>query len=396
MHTLRYFLLGAAFSVSAAPCCQAVVVTWNAPALDTWTYPAASSPGSRTLGPTFITSPGSDENGQFLPSSGRDPARRGMSIAAFDTSTEITAGFAPARYAITSVTVTFTMQQATGGSILYDDTPDTNAELLADYLSGDIDAGRPIELYGVGFQAGHVGFDLGTGDPENVLFAENEYPYSPGDATGVLVAYPIASNEQGEYVDVSNSLTVGYSATAPGNVTAPFDPTPWAIGKVPGLNNGDAVPTNTTFTFDVDLAQPGVREYMQEALATGAVGFYLSSLHFAGDPHNGFTLPYPQWYLKEFPAQFGGVAPTLTIDYEIVSTPGDFDNDGDVDADDLALWQAGYGGEYSGRDFLEWQRNFTGLSAAAIASVPEPAGATLIVASVAVLSLAYRRKDSPR
>lgn len=395
MRSMCTFLLGAALVAIAAPHSPAVVTTWSSPALDSWTYPAVSSPGSRTLGPTFLTSPGTDENGQFLPSSSRDPMRRGMSFVAFDTSTEITTGYTPTRYTINSVTVTFTMQQSTGGSILYDDTTDTNAELLADYWSGDIDTARPVELFGVGFQAGNIGFDLGSGDPDNNLFSENEYPYYPGGASGVLVAYPLVMDANGNQVDVSNSMSGGYSATAPDNTTAPFDPVPWAIGKVPGLNNGDPVPANTTFTFDVDLEQFGVREYVQESLSTGALGFYLSSLHFAGDPHNGFTLPYPQWYLKEFPAQYGGIAPTLAIDYELASLPGDFDNDGDVDTTDLATWQAGYGSQYSGADFLVWQRNFTGPLSAAAQAVPEPT-AGMLAACISLLCVMRRRKDSSK
>jgi hypothetical protein len=391
MRNIRIFLLAGASIVVTTPYCPAVVTTWNAPALDSWTYPAGGSPGSRTLGPTFLTSPGADENGQFLPSSSRDPVRRGMTFVAFDTATAISPGYTPTRYSLNSVTVTFTMQQATGGSILYDDTPDTNAELLADYLSGDIDTARPMELYGVGFQAEHTGFDLGAGDPEGELFSENEYPYSPGDASGVLVAYPLVIDANGNNVDVSNSLSGGYSATTPDNTTAPFDPAPWAIGKVPGLNNGDPVPANTTFTFDVDLEQPGVRDYVQEALSTGALGFYLSSLHFAGDPHNGFTLPYPQWYLKEFPAQYGGIAPTLRIDYDLASTPGDFDNDGDVDNDDLAEFQTGYGTQYDGRDLLSWQRNFTGPLSAAAQAVPEPS-TLLLIGAVTLSGVANPRR----
>ena len=377
MQNLGKVMLAAAIVASWPLTSHAEVASWNAPALDTWTYPAGGSPGSRTLGPTFLTSPGTDDNDQFLPSSARDPARRGMSFAAFETATLITAGLSPTRYSVSSVTVTFTMQQATTGVIHYDDTPDTNSELLADYLSGDIDTARPMELYGVGFQADHVGFDLGGGDAEGELFSEDEYPYSPTDATGVLVAYPIASNESGNYVDVSNSLTGGYSATAAGNETTAFDPVPWAIGTVAGLNNGDVIPTNTTFTFSIDLELPGVTEYVQQALSGGSLGFYLSSLHFPGDPHNGFTVPYPQWYLKEFPAQFGGIAPTLEVNFEIVSLPGDFDDDGDVDADDLADWQEGYGTQYDGRDFLTWQRNYTGSQGAALQAVPEPASATI-------------------
>ncbi len=60
----------------------------------------------------------------------------------------------------------------------------------------------------------------------------------------------------------------------------------------------------------------------------------------------------------------------------------DFDNDGDVDSEDLHDpiygWEARFGNTVDGSDFLEWQRQFTGnLSSTVIASVvvPEPSGA---------------------
>ena len=59
-----------------------------------------------------------------------------------------------------------------------------------------------------------------------------------------------------------------------------------------------------------------------------------------------------------------------------VTLPGDFDGDGNVDDDDLAVWKSGYGGNYSGGDFLSWQRYF-GQSIGAIAAVPEPAAGVL-------------------
>lgn len=69
--------------------------------------------------------------------------------------------------------------------------------------------------------------------------------------------------------------------------------------------------------------------------------------------------------------------------------PGDFDEDGDVDGDDLTTWQAAYGvsgdadadedGDSDGVDFLIWQRN---VNNATIAAVPEPASAMLAVLAV--------------
>jgi DNA-binding beta-propeller fold protein YncE len=70
--------------------------------------------------------------------------------------------------------------------------------------------------------------------------------------------------------------------------------------------------------------------------------------------------------------------------------PADFDTDGDVDGDDLALWETAYGldgsadadfdGDSDGNDFLLWQRQYTGdLSplASPAAAVPEPAAVVL-------------------
>ena len=327
------------------------VATWDSPSLDVWTYPAAGDPGGGIFGPTFLSEPGLDEFDQLLPQTGSDPMRRGMTFAGFGTSDDITPNLLPSRYQIHSVTVTFRMgETALGGTIHYDDTPESNAELQDDYVTGNIDTARPMELYGAGFQAGFTGFDCAA-DPGDMPFSESTYPYqdpnpeapTPTTDDDVLAVYPLGSDGAGQYVDVSNSLSGGYSATAPGNTTAPFEPTPWAVGTAAGLNPGDAIPDDQTFSFALDLGLPGVAEYVQQGLSDGALGFYLSSQHFPGDYHSGQGIPYPRWYTKEFPTQYGGEAPTLTVDYTILPLPGDFDDDGDVDADDLAQWEGDFG-----------------------------------------------------
>lgn len=71
------------------------------------------------------------------------------------------------------------------------------------------------------------------------------------------------------------------------------------------------------------------------------------------------------------------------------SSPADFNNDGKVDAADLAIWQGGYStgvdgdangdGVTDGRDFLVWQRDFGDASLYAPAVVvPEPGALVLI------------------
>ncbi|MEM8947099.1 MAG: hypothetical protein AAGD11_18140 [Planctomycetota bacterium] len=83
------------------------------------------------------------------------------------------------------------------------------------------------------------------------------------------------------------------------------------------------------------------------------------------------------------------------LGYDVLSTlaseplsPADFDEDGDVDGNDLATWTGGYGidstgdadedGETSGSDLLIWQREFQQQVAGSLAlAVPEPSSTTL-------------------
>jgi len=72
----------------------------------------------------------------------------------------------------------------------------------------------------------------------------------------------------------------------------------------------------------------------------------------------------------------------------IGTQPGDFDFDGDVDDQDLAMWQLGYGtpGGYTGADFLIWQENLgAGVDPVQGASVPEPTTAMLLLIGISCL-----------
>ena len=86
------------------------------------------------------------------------------------------------------------------------------------------------------------------------------------------------------------------------------------------------------------------------------------------------------------------------VQLEVVEVPmfsADFDNDGDVDGDDLAQWEGDFGGPGSdadmdgdsdGSDFLDWQRQFGSgvppLASVQGSAVPEPS--TLLLAGLAL------------
>ena len=98
---------------------------------------------------------------------------------------------------------------------------------------------------------------------------------------------------------------------------------------------------------------------------------------------------------------------------EIFSDPfvqlaGDFDNNGAVDGNDLAVWKTAFGstgaadadgdGDSDGQDYLAWQRNFgvtwedMATSVATSAAVPEPSAAVILALSAAGLLPFHRRR----
>jgi hypothetical protein len=88
------------------------------------------------------------------------------------------------------------------------------------------------------------------------------------------------------------------------------------------------------------------------------------------------------------------LAAVLPVD-EGTTFEGDFDGDGDVDGADLTGtpdgFNARFGVDLAGEDFLAWQRDF-GNPAGGAAAVPEPAGATLAMLFVAAACLVPRKR----
>jgi hypothetical protein len=71
------------------------------------------------------------------------------------------------------------------------------------------------------------------------------------------------------------------------------------------------------------------------------------------------------------------------------SLPGDFNEDGNVNAADYVVWRKNPGGVYTQDDFLIWRGNFgatsSGSGASGATGIPEPAGPMLAALAIAIL-----------
>lgn len=387
----------AAIAMASAPSATAATAQWLKADIDAFCYPLSDEPG-RQLGPSFVGGFELNETTQqFAPHGVSSPARLGSAIVAFDTSTLVTSALAPSQYQVSRVVMTLTMRNGTFGTLFFDDQPATNEELRQAILNETPSAQQPMELFGVGFRSGYTGFGFPSHTTET-SFTADSHPYSSGYAV-----YAIAgdASNPGAYRDVNNSITGGFSATAPGNTTAAFDVTPWAIGKNAQLAPGDPIPDKTTFSFELDLEAAGVRAYVQNSLAAGGLGFSVSSRHIANQPGFG-ALPYPQWFMSESETGFlRGTPPSLTIDYTIGPPPraGDFNLDGAVDTADLLEWQRRVGAAVNpldAQDLADWKANY-GASAGstsqpAFGAVPEPGTLALAASATALAGLRSRRR----
>jgi prepilin-type N-terminal cleavage/methylation domain-containing protein/prepilin-type processing-associated H-X9-DG protein len=415
-----------------APTSPAIGAHWMSSNLDLFFYNQAQQPGTRPLAPSYAGPMAVNAQNQFVPMTSRNPARFGGGLFAFDTTLHVGPGLPAASYNVTSVTFTATWTDAFPDGdpeydpieLYYEDSPISHTTVLQEELSPPAQPRRPMELYGVGMRQNFLGmqydgYDFFGGGIGSTKISEAAAPYSAPDDG--YIAYPIVGGTDaggqwnGAYVDVSNSPTGGFSATA--GTTAPFTPAPWAIGTVPGLSDGDLIPEYSEFTFNLDLTKPGVLQYVQEGLAEGALGFFLSSLHVTDQM--GASGGYPKWYTREansFP-YFSTDYPTLTIEYTIDERdPGDYDGNGSVGPEDYQYWvehhrasvAAGSGadgngdGVVEGADYVMWRKLYEatlgGGGNSPTFGVPEPATWSAAIVGIVLLGaggLRSTRRSQP-
>jgi hypothetical protein len=96
---------------------------------------------------------------------------------------------------------------------------------------------------------------------------------------------------------------------------------PFAIGQAVAVAPGDLVPSGTTIRFELNLADPFVRQYLQEGCDSGRLRFTITGLHTS---EFGGTPAWPEFYTRD---SVLGTPPTLEIE-GVAIRPDDSDNDG--------------------------------------------------------------------
>jgi sugar lactone lactonase YvrE len=95
----------------------------------------------------------------------------------------------------------------------------------------------------------------------------------------------------------------------------------------------------------------------------------------------------------------------LTLVAGLVTLPGDYDRDGDVDPDDYARWRSAYGGQVTplssadgngdgvidAADYTVWRDNLPGVVEMTASAAPEPAAALLLLGGLVGGALGRRR-----
>ena len=300
---------------------DAIQISRSAPDLDRWMYPFNGTPGNRPAASTFGIWTGQGESFDNFDA---------QLVVGFDTTADIPAGTG-SDWEVVEATVTV---QLSNSGTPYDDTVDEYGTFLEptdpDWIE-DVDTGQPIELFGTGFR---YDYDATTW-PENA-------PFGFGDLSAIEIRSAYAAGFRDDVlVDVSN------------HVRERWTPTPFAVGTVPGIANGEPLQAEGIFTFSIDVSDPNIAAYIIDGIDSGMLSFTLASMtivEFQGD------LPFPLFYCKENAAvKFGlSSAATLELTLEPASADpcaaSDINGDGSVNGADLTLMLSAWGTANSDAD----------------------------------------------
>ena len=277
---------------------QVTDASWPSPTLDIWMYPFASNGGTRPVASVFgaVELDGFDDrDGQFL--------------IGYDTGELIPAGRGANAYRVLSARLTIT--NAAEDLFLYDPSFDALETYFDDSDPGhvaDSDAGRPVEVFPVGFRNGFTLLTYGEDSPFGGP------PIEP-PAEGARNAFPATFDENGDAVDLSR------------NVRERLQATPLGVGLTDAVEPGDLVPGGVDFTFDLDLSHPDARAYFGACLDAGRIDLVVTSLY----PVEMGVLTSPAFHTRESPF---GAAPRLEISV-CLGAAADWNCSGAVDSQDF-------------------------------------------------------------
>ncbi|RLS65509.1 MAG: hypothetical protein DWH96_00395 [Planctomycetota bacterium] len=293
---------------------EQVLFVRSGPDLDRWNYPFNSSPGMRPTASTF----GNEAGATMFDN------RDGQMIVGWNTSSEIPTGLGVDGYTIDGCIIE--LMVANDFVFSYDSTVDPFTAFLlasdAEYVA-DEDVGQPIELYGTGFRGA---FSLANWQETS--------PYGAGSALDPSVrnAFALGFNAKGIAVDVSNSVRQRWT------------PTPFSVGSINKLPDGELVPMNTTMRFVVDVQSPSVKQYLAQSLDQGRLLFSVTSLTKTVQQGSNF----PSFYCRENPLVEFNLANAARIELRVSVGQScaqvDLDCNGVVDAADLATLLSAWGG----------------------------------------------------
>ena len=173
---------------------RAAVVTFGEPALDKWMYGNISGVygGTRDTAPVF-----------GYPNTPAEEDRLGQLLLGFNLRNRIPTGLAPSQYQVTRVTMS--VYNTDNFTNTYDPTADSYRSHLTfgdSLFQSDTDAGRPVEVFGVGLRNGFTALSPTVGGALSGQYHEN----SPMGAANTPLhgrnAYPLGYGAGGSLLDV--------------------------------------------------------------------------------------------------------------------------------------------------------------------------------------------------
>lgn len=247
---------------------------------------------------------------------------------------------------------------------------------------------------------GHAGFDVDWGSTTNT----SSQWYNPAfngqgmqNPAGHRLSIHNGSFKEVGIGVVNGTNTNGATTVGPQLVTQDFG-NPGNATFVTGVVFDDL---NGNSFYDIGEGVSGVRVDVD-----GSAFYAISS------DSGGYSIPVDGGGTYDVSFAGGGFAPfnasttsisgeNVKVDYILSFLSADFERDGDVDDNDLAIWEASYAtdagadangdGLSDGLDFLIWQQQYTGSSPTGpITTVPEPG--TLCLSALCLGGLFLRRR----